>query len=241
MKKILLLILFSSLAFSQIKYAESEVGGFFPYSDGEPISSIKDGAYNKTALSFYYYSDDSNDIRIEYDTHDQVSFKLSKDERTVLIKYFEKYIEWEGKATKAGLELNKRIEIKINDTQIEKATLHDLFDHSLNALNGNKVIKHITTFGDLQPDRDIYIKFFSQNKRRHQIILDFSLPEDKRFGELLGNREIVDDLGLSLSAHFIWIKDYKTNFKLYFDYDQAVDFKYFISEDYIDLKRVVFN
>tara|TARA_B100001250_G_scaffold316840_1_gene279265 strand:- start:97 stop:804 length:708 start_codon:yes stop_codon:yes gene_type:complete len=235
MKKILLLILFSSLAFSQIKYAESEVGGFFPINDGKPWASIEDGAYNTTALSFYYYSNDSNDIRITYDTHDQVSFKLSKDERIVLIKYFEKYIEWADKATKAELELNKRIQIKINETQTEKATLHSLYDNSLSVFNNPNILQQLARSGKLEEereDRDIYIKFFSQNKKRHQIILNFSLLEDEKFGELFNK---------SAPKSIYRIDDYKNNFILYFDYDQAVDFKNFISEDYLDLKRVVFD
>jgi len=232
MKRLLLITLFLNIAFAQVKYAESRVGGFFPKEQGSHISYYEYGKYNEILLSFYYYDNNSSDIRVKYHTYGTFSFNLSKDERTILIKYFEKYIEWENKATKAGLELNKRIEIKVNDPNnnyfgTEKATLH--------SLNINPTTVSVTTlasfieYGVLQSDRDIYIKFFSQNKKRHHIILDFSLLEDKKFAELENKRDQIS------------LKDYKTNFRFYLDLKQAVDFKNFISEDYINSKKVVFN
>ena len=208
MKKILLVTLFLSIAFCQIpisiQYAKSEAGQFsFPKE------------YRNIDLKFFYFEDNS-DIKIKYNEYSLIIDYVNKEK---LIRSFLKYEEWNDKAMKSDVELQKEIypedQIKISLSGPDLDCLDiDKYDKT-NSFDDAAYSRIITG------ERTIRTIFLSQHSKNHQIVLKFS------------------DYG-DTTCKFMGY-DQSLIFKFFLDFDQAIEFKNIISQDYINSKKVVFN
>lgn len=121
-----------------------------------------------------------------------VAHLLNKEDRGILISIVDKYIEWNEKAISKEVTLNKRIEIDL----VVRGVFKSLDDWHWSCK---------------KPSNSIVAKFFSQNTKRHQLLLSF--------GEIQ-----------SCSNDYM---DHKPD-QLYIDYEEALIIKQLLTQGSLD-------
>ena len=210
MNKIILSILFLSFAFCQtpisIQYAKSEVFQFQLVAESHYNLVFKE-KFALTDLNFFYF-EDSDKIKIKYKNN---SIDLGYLDRKSLIKSISKYEEWNDKAIKNNVTLEKEIYPE------EKISI-ELFGSGLQCYNDEFYTRNI------EGERSLRTIFLSQSSKRNQIVLKF------------------DTRGDNLCSTF-GHPDFSNSerFKFYLDFNQAMEFKKIISQEYINSKKVIFD
>ena len=170
----------------------------FMFSEQIQLGLVNVNLYNEMLKNFrdveikFKYDQSTDQILMyTYDFRTTVHI-LNKEDREIFISMFDKYIEWNEKAISKEVTLEKTIEIDLVVRGVFKSV--DDWHWSCE-----------------RPSNSIVAGFFSQNTKRHQLVLSFGKIQ-------------------SCSNKYI---DHKPD-QLYVDYEEALIIKQLLTQDSLD-------